>query len=150
MKQSPKMQKLEAMLKSSVLVAGGFMGSDTRTATEVIDADAAELSRLGVTPEQLAARMQECTEAAIKGLGTWVVIGAHHEARVEEARGWIPCPWSDGHRSRKRVPTIKGTDSGRSVQWSDLSIHLIGKHTFFEGRGSAFRIEPTELADVLF
>ena len=150
MKQSPKMQKLEAMLRSSVLVAGGFMGTDTRTATEVIDADAAELSRLGVTPEQLAARMQECTEVAIKGLGNWVDVDSDHEARVDETRGWIPCPWSDGKRCRKRVTTLKRTDSGRTVQWSDLSIHLIGKHTFFEGRGSAFRIDPTELADVLF
>jgi hypothetical protein len=144
------MQKLEAMLRSSVFAAGGFMGTDTRPATEVVEADAAALSRLGVTVERLADRMQEITEAAIKGLGNWVNVGSGCEARVDEARGWIPCPWSDGHRFRKRVTTIKRRDSGRTVQWSDLSIHLIGKHTFFEGKGSTFRIEPTELVDVLF
>jgi hypothetical protein len=150
MKQSPKMQKLEQMLRSSVFAAGGFMGTDARTATEVIEADAAALSRLGVTAEQLAARMQEITAAAIKGLGNWVDVDSGHEARVDETRGWIPCPWSDGHRFRKRVTMVKRRDSGRTVQWSDLSIHLTGKHTFFEGKGSAFRIEPAELVDVLF
>jgi hypothetical protein len=36
------------------------------------------------------------------------------------------------------------------VQWSDLSIHLIGAHGFFEGRGSFFRLEPAELVAILF
>lgn len=144
------MQKLEQMLRSSVFAAGGFMGSDARTATEVIDADAATLSHLGVTAERVAARMQECTEVAIKGLGNWVEVDAGCEARVDESRGWIPCPWSDGKRFRKRVTTVKRTDSGRTVNWSDLSIHLIATHTFFEGKGSFFRIEPADLVDVLF
>jgi len=150
MKQSPKMQKLEQMLRSSVFVAGGFMGSDSRSVAEVIDGDASELARLDITAEQLAARMQECTEAAIKGLGNWVTIDSIREARVDEARGWIPCPFSDGCRFRKRVTTLRRTDSGQTVQWSDLSIHFIAAHTFFEGKGSFFRIEPTELVRLLF
>jgi len=150
MKQSPEMQKLEAMLRSSVFVAGGFMGSDRRPVTEVIDADAAELTRLNVTAEQVAARLQEVTDAAVKGLENWVLIGADCEARIEEARGSIPCPWSDGHRAGKRVTIVRRTDAGRIVQWSDLNIHLIGVHTFFEGRGSFFRIEPAELVTFLF
>ena len=64
MKQSPKMQKLEQMLRSSVLVVGGFLGDDTRTVTEIIEADAATLARLDVTAAQLAERMQEVTDAA--------------------------------------------------------------------------------------
>jgi hypothetical protein len=150
MKESPKMQKLEAMLRSSVFVAGGFMGSDPRPVTEVIDADATELARLDVTPEQLADRMQICTDAAIKGLGNWVTVDAVHEAKVEEARGWIPCPWSDGCRCRKRVTTLRRTDKDRTVQWSDLSIHFITAHGFFEGQGSFFRLEPAELVHALF
>jgi hypothetical protein len=144
------MQKLEAMLRSSVFVAGGFMGSDPRPVTEVIDADAAELVRLDVSPEQVAARMQEITNAALMGLENWVRIDAGREARTEEARGVIPCPWADGHRSCKRVTIVRLADSGRTAQWSDLSIHLIGVHTFFEGRGSCFRIEPAELVTFLF
>ena len=150
MKQSPEMRKLEQMLRSSVLVVGGFMGSDTRMVTEIVEADAATLARLDVTATQLAERMQEVTEVAIGGLGNWVEIDAGHEAKVDEARGWIPCPWSDGQRFRKRVTTVRRTDDGRTAQWSDLGIHLVAAHTFFEGKGSFFRIEPAELVGVLF
>jgi hypothetical protein len=144
------MKKLEQMLRSSVLVIGGFMGSDPRPVTEIIDEDAATLARLDVTAEQVAARMQEITSAAIKGLGNWVDVDAGHQAMVEEARGIIPCPWSDGHRFLKRLTIVKLAPSGRQVQWSDLNIHLIGKHTFFEGKGSYFRTEPEELVAALF
>jgi hypothetical protein len=48
------------------------------------------------------------------------------------------------------VTTLRRTDSGQTVQWSDLSIHFIGTHTFFEGKGSFFRIEPAELVRALF
>jgi len=150
MKQSPDMQKLEAMLRSSVFVAGGFMGADSRCVTEVIDADAAELARLGVTAQQVAARMQEVTDAAAKGLENWVSIGGAQEARVEEARGVIPCPWSDAHHACKRVTMVRRKDSDRLIRWSDLNIHMIGVHTFFEGVGSSFRVEPAELVAALF
>ena len=150
MKKSPRMQKLEEMLRSSVLVIGGFMGSDRRSIMEIIEADASALSRLHVTAEQVAGRMQEITDAAIEGLGTWVTIDAIREAEVQEARGWIPCPWSDAHRFRKRVTTLRRTDTGQTVQWSDLGIHFIGTHIFFEGKGSFFRIEPAELVRALF
>jgi hypothetical protein len=36
------------------------------------------------------------------------------------------------------------------MHWSDLNIHLIAKHGFFEGKGSAFRIEPKELISTIF
>jgi hypothetical protein len=150
MKQSPEMQKLEAMLRSSAFAAGGFMGNDPRSVTEVIDADAAELARLDVTAAQLAARMQEVTDVAIAGLENWIRISTEREARTEEARGMIPCPWSDGHHRCKRVTWVRRIDSESIVQWSDLNIHLIGAHTFFEGRGSLFRLEPAELVAALF
>ena len=92
MKQSPDMKKLEQMLRSSVLVVGGFMGNDPRPVTEVIDEDAAILARLDVTAEQVAARMQEITDAAVKGY--------HRTAG----------------RIRYRIPVIKTLASGVSAK----------------------------------
>lgn len=150
MKQSPDMQKLEEVLRSSALTVGGFMGSDARSVTEVIEADAAELFRLGVSREQLGARMTEITTAAEKGLGTWVRIDDLREAAIDEARGQMACPWPHEAQFRKRVTTVRRTDSGQTVRWSDLSVHLITAHGFFEGRGSTFRIDPAGLVRVLF
>lgn len=150
MKQSPDMQKLEEVLRSSALTVGGFMGSDARSVTEVIEADAAELFRLGVSPKQLGARMTEITAAAEKGLGTWVRIDDVREAAIDEARGQMVCPWPHEAQFRKRVTTVRRTDSGETARWSDLNVHLIAVHGFFEGKGSAFRLNPTLLVRVIF
>ncbi len=122
------------------------MGSDTRNVLEIIDADCAQLSRSGVTKEQLAAAMRKITAKAISGLGAWVRIDDQTEARVTEARGSLVCPWPHPGRYLKRVTTIRDIESGRSISWSDLNTHMIDQHGFFEGHGSHFRVEPQELA----
>lgn len=150
MKQSPDMQKLEEILRSSILVADGFMGNDSRRVTEVIEADAAELFKLGVSLEQLGARMTEITDIAKTALGTWATVDDSRQAMIDEARGQMVCPWPHEARFAKRVTTVRRTDSGETVRWSDLNVHLIASHGFFEGKGSAFRIDPALLARVIF
>lgn len=126
------------------------MGSDTRSFSEVIDADSAELARLGFTNEQLAGRMQQITKPAIKGLGTWVRIDANKEASVEEAKGSLVCPWPHPGRYAKRITTVRNIQSGECISFSDLNTHLIGRHGFFGGRGSMFRIEPKQVVRMIF
>lgn len=150
MKESPERQRLQELLRSSGLVAGGFMGSDGRNFAEVIEADSAELARLGYTKEQLAGRMQQITKLAMQGLGTWVQVGGGKEAKVQEAKGWLACPWPHPGRYAKRVTTVRDVRSQGSILWSDLNTHLIGEHGFFGGRGSMFRVEPREVVRTLF
>jgi hypothetical protein len=149
MKQSPDMQKLEGILRSSELAAGSFMGNDPRHVSEIIEADATELFALGVTVERLVARMKEITAVAEKGLGNWVQVDAEREARVDEARGLIPCPWPHEERFCKRVTIVRLARTNQTVRWSDLSLHMIAAHGFFQGRGSAFRMEPAELVEII-
>ena len=150
MKESPETRKLEQILRSSKLVAGSFMGCDPRSVAEIIDADAFEVSKLGYTTRQLSARMQEISDVAKRGLGTWVEIDARHRAMVEEVRGSTACPWPHPGRFIKRITTTEHLDTGRTIRWTDLNVHLIAEHGFFEGLGSAFRIEPGELVKVIF
>ena len=150
MKEYGENQRLEELLRSSALVAGGFMGSDTRSFFEVIDADAAVLARLGVPKEKIASRMRQITDLAESGLGTWVWIDEHLQAKVDEARGGLVCPWPHPGRYAKRITTVTDAALGETIRWSDLNIHLIGEHGFFEGKGSNFRIEPKELVRVIF
>jgi len=145
MKESPQARKLEEILRSSQLVAGGFMGYDTRPVSEIIESDCAEVSRLGQTVEQIAERMRLITEKAKQRLGCWTEIDASRRARVDEAKGFLVCPWSHPGRFAKRVTIVTTAATGQTIRWSDLNIHMIAEHCFFEGRGSAFRIEPGEL-----
>jgi hypothetical protein len=126
------------------------MGDDSRSFTEVIDADASQVSKLGYTTEKIAARMQTITDTAKKGLGNWIRVDDKLQAMVEEAKGSLICPWPHPGRFVKRVTSVKRCDSGETIRWSDLNIHLIAKHSFFEGRGAAFRIEPEKLINVIF
>lgn len=150
MKQGPDIQELDISLRASTLVAGGFMGNDPRGVTEVIDTDAGELSRLGVTAGGLAARMKEVTEKAAQAQGTWIEVAPGREGQVDETRGANPCPWRHPGRYFKRVTTVRRKDSDEVIRWSDLNTHMIGVHGFFEGKGSMFRVEPAELVRMLF
>ncbi|MBU1535256.1 hypothetical protein KKF84_08035, partial [Myxococcota bacterium] len=35
------------------------------------------------------------------------------------------------------------------ITYTDLSIHLIAHHGFYQGRGAHFRLDPAHLVDVL-
>jgi hypothetical protein len=48
------------------------------------------------------------------------------------------------------VTTVELLDTSSTIRWSDLNIHLIAEHGFFEGKGSSFRIEPARLVAAIF
>jgi hypothetical protein len=149
MKQSPDIVRLEEVLRSSKLVSGGFMGDDRRTLAEVLETDAAVLEKTGISAKQLAVKMQEVTDRAITGLGTWIDIDGKLIAKVDEAKGAIVCPWPHPADFAKRVTTVKCVKSALTAKWSDLGIHLIDEHSFFQGDGSQLRTEPRELIRIL-
>jgi len=150
MNQSPDLQRLEQMLRSSKTVAGGFLGTDDRPLSQILAEDQATLAGLGLTAEQVAQRMQDLTDAAKPRLGIEVVIDDRLVVWCEEWKGLMVCPWPHGGRFDKRLTTLRREDTGRTVCWTDLNIHLIAEHSFFEGRGAAFRLEPQELVRILF
>jgi hypothetical protein len=154
LKKSPQLERLEETLRSSRLSARGFLGDDRRSLWEILDADARQVESLGYTLAQIAARMAEITDKVKEGLGDWVQVSKNLKACTTDARGVIACPWPHAFRADKTVTTVQRTDSGsqikNEIKWADLSIHLIGEHGFFQGRGSAFRLEPRELVEIIF
>jgi hypothetical protein len=150
MKKSPQQERLEHRLKASKFSGTGFLGSDSRSVEEIIEADAIELQKAGKTCEDVGNRMQEITNLARKGLGDWVQIDDTLKARVDDSRGVIPCPWAHGVRCLKNITTVQRIDTGMTMQWSELNTHLIKAHGFFEGKGAQFRLEPRELIAMIF
>ena len=151
MKQSPRDKKLEEVLRSTKLVAGGFMGTDTRHPIEIIEQDIVALEELGVTAAQVAERMTELTELAKPRLGNWID-SATLKLRVksEDYKGKLVCPWPHPGLFDKRITTVEHLKSGKQISWTDLNIHMIAEHGFFEGKGAFFRIEPEEIVSILF
>ncbi len=150
MKESPQDKNLEAMLRSGKLAAGGFMGSDLRKVTEVIAEDAAVLNRLGKTAAEIADKMQQLRDLARPALGNWIEVSDNLLVKSEDYKGFIVCPWPHAGRYEKRITTAQRKDTGKTVSWTDLNIHLIAEHGFFEGKDAFFRIEPKVVIDVIF
>ena len=150
MKQSPQQQRLEQIMRSSKIVAGGLLGDDPRSVDEIIAADGITVERAGHTISRIAQRMQQISDLAAPGLGTWVDIDDSRRAMVQEAAGNLICPWPHPGVFRKTVTIVQRKDSKVRLQWSRLSIHMIGEHGFFEGSGSIFRIDPKSLIAMIF
>jgi hypothetical protein len=150
MKETTDKDKLDSILRSSRIVAGGFMGDDGRDVSEIIKTDTAAVAQMGYTLKQIAVRMQEITDQAKAALGGEVTVSGDLRAFVDEAKGKIVCPWPHPESFDKRLTTVSSDDLQDEIVWSDLHIHLIGEHGFFEGIDSSMRIEPELLIRFIF
>ncbi|HKM42772.1 MAG TPA: hypothetical protein VJZ70_02160 [Limnochordia bacterium] len=148
MKQGPDFKRIEDNMRSGQLAAHQFLGTDTRTLTDIILHDQLLLEPLGLTNQDIADRMLYFTERADEGLGPQVVDGVFKVER-QEHKGGILCPFSDNSQASKSITRVTNIQTGNSVAWSDLNIHLIANHGFYEGHGAAFRVDPVEYAEVL-
>lgn len=149
MKQTPQMQKIQENMRPGVLTLRGFLGTDTRDLVEILEDDAAEVRRLGTSHRMIAERMQYLRDQGTRGLGEFIDVPPHYEVRVDSVRGGIPSPFGDAGLIRKTNTTVRNKAMGREIIYTDVNIHLIGEHGFYEGRGSLFRLEPRELVEIL-
>lgn len=149
MKQSATLDRVQENMHPGVITAGGFLGADTRKLGEILDDDNARVRRLGLTHEAIAARMRAMLADGARGLGDDVTIPPHFEVRVDSVRGKLPCPFNHKGLYQKTNVTVRNLALGRGVVFTDLSIHMIERHGFYEGQGGAFRLDPETLAAVL-
>ena len=149
-KQNPALDRVEETMHS-IGTLGTFMGWDSRKLVEIITDDQDMVCSLGLSHEEIARRLEEITKIAKKEFGDTVTIEDRYEAKADEARGVIPCPWQHPNGLfRKSHIEIKDLKSGERLIWTDLSIHLIRTHGFYQGKGSPYRLEPRVIKDMLF
>jgi len=149
MKQSPELELIQANMTPGALSAHGFLGNDSRKLSDILHADATALEKTGITKEQLADTMQKLTDYGAEGFGRPTTFNEHFEIEVEGYKGKLPCPFKDNTAVEKRQTLVKNLDTGVIMRWTDLSIHMIKEHGFFEGHGSIYRLDPVELVRFL-
>lgn len=149
-KQNPVLDRVEETMHG-IGTLGTFMGWDSRKLIEIITDDQDMVCSLGLSHEAIARRLEEITRIAKKEFGDTVTIEDRYEVMADEARGVIPCPWQhpNGLFRKSHIET-KDLKSGKRLIWTDLSIHLIRAHGFYQGKGSPYRLEPKVIKDVLF
>ncbi len=149
MKQSPQLQKAQESMAPGVITLEGFLGTDKRNLGDILVEDEASVRRMGMTHEHIAHAMQRLRDEGMRGLGEFIPVAPHFEVRVDSVRGKLPCPFQHPGIFPKTNITVRNKDKNEELTYTDLHIHLINQHGFYEGRGSAFRLDPHVLVEVL-
>ena len=149
MKQTPEEKQHYENFKPGQITKEGFLGHDTRHIHDIIEDDAHTLHRLGVSLEQIADRLQYFIEEGKKGLESVVDLG-DYTTHVRWSRGMLPSPFGDPKRLyHKIVATVVNKALQKELKYTQLNVHMIRDHGFFEGKGSVFRLEPEEVVEIL-
>jgi hypothetical protein len=149
MKQDPDWQQIQANMRPGVITLQGFLGPDGRDLVQIIDEDDAAVRRLDLTHGAIAARMAELRDAGARGLGEFIDVPPHFAVRVDSVRGRLRCPFGEPGLTPKTNITVKNLATGREITFTDLNIHCIRAHGFYQGRRSVFRIDPAALAEII-
>lgn len=147
-KKDPRTKQIQEDMAPGSLTLVGFLGDDNRSVDEIIRQDEAVLQREGLEIKDIVKILKSLTFKGTDGLGEPVESG-DYLITVDHFRGWLYCPFKHKKRVSKRNTTLYDKITGKTLLWSDLSLHLIEDHSFFQGRGSHFRMEPEELIEVL-
>lgn len=149
MKQKPDLKDIQELMTPGKLTARGFLGEDNRALVDILAADELLVRKIKTDHKSIAEKMLYFMNEGRKGLGNPVKVNENFVVTVDENRGVVPCPFRHGYLSNKINVSVENLVLGQSVSYSDLSIHLIEAHGFYQGKGSFFRLEPEELVRVL-
>lgn len=148
-KQSPELDRIQQNMRPLCLCQQGFLGNDPRKLIEILTEDQGTVNSLGLSHGNIAERLKAITEKARGGWGDPVVVEEKFEVEVHEARGRMPCPWGHPGLHPKTHIRLKKIETGENLVWSDLAIHLIEEHGFYQGRGSPYRLDPSKMKRIL-
>ncbi|OIP89743.1 MAG: hypothetical protein AUK55_13965 [Syntrophobacteraceae bacterium CG2_30_61_12] len=148
--QSPDLDQVEARMRPSPDFRHGYLGRDQRRLIQILTAGEARVRALGLSHEAIADRLDQLTLGAQSGYGETVLLEQKYIVTATVARGKIPCPWDHPGLYRKTHIDLRRTDSDDRLVWTDLSIHLIREHGFYQGEGSPYRLDPEAIHRVLF
>ena len=148
MQQTTRMDAYQANMQPGHITLKGLLGTDTRNLVDILIDDNAEVQRIGLTHATIAARMEALRDLGMQGLGNSITVEQHFEVRVDCVRGKLPCPFEDAI-FRKTFIQVNNLNLQRDITFTDMHIHMIQEHGFYEGRGSALRLDPHALAEIL-
>lgn len=150
MKLTPDEKNIMDRMQAGILSMEGFLGDDKRHIHEIIEDDNEVLLQLHKTPEEIAERMQYFTDNSKEAYETPLLIDKKYLVQQDIWRGRVICPFNHRGTYPKATVYLTNTQNNISIVWTPLNIHFIKEHTFFEGKGSKYRLNPDLLIKALF
>lgn len=148
MAQDPLMQRIQDNMREGPLANYRFLGNDHRDLADIIRDDHLLVTKLGVSHGAIAKRLKYFAMIAVDQLECATIVDGY-KIRAQEHKGTVPCPFHDNHHCPKQIFTVTNLETGKSISWSALNIHLIERHSFYEGRGAPYRVDPAQVVRVL-
>lgn len=149
MKLAPGEQERSKLFSATKFSADGFIGNDPRLIDEIIAHDAQTLESLQMTSEAIATLLEDAFCKAEGAFGDTIELKPGVTALFFESRGKIPSPFRGDGFFQKGEVAIHEVATGNEFYITRLGIDLIRKHTFFQGRGTRFRLEPEQILRLL-
>ncbi len=149
MKVSPEDFNLNKNLQPSKFSSEGFLGDDARTFDEIVAEDRTTIEKIGVTKDKLVSELKTVYDKSKRALGAEIEIAPNVFARFYESMGRIPSPFKGEGVFEKGEAVITSKMTNQQLIITSLSIHLIEKHDFFQGKGSRYRLDPERIIKLL-
>lgn len=143
--------------KSEVSSTDGFLGADEKL-LEILAADNdLVLNDLGLTHQELAlhlnvaaalAQRQVRADAGARNAAVeFTYRGIRFKMLLERSRGFQLSPFKDGTKTNT-YGVLTNLETKKELQYSLLLPPMIERYGFYEGKGTPYRVEPRDIADI--
>jgi hypothetical protein len=147
-----KIAALEFDMRPGAKARAGFLGDKEKLLDVLVEDNRTVVDKLGRSHTELALPLlilgTYAQEKATKEPIEFVYRGHRFQARAEIAKARIESPFEDDLSTNVSV-TLWNLDNGKSLTYSMMVPHLIERYGFYEGHGTSYRVEPSDIVDVL-
>jgi hypothetical protein len=146
--------ELERDMRPGAASTTGFLGPDEKLLDVMAADNETVLKTLQLTHQELAKHLHAmwtigCWQNSQKTEGQPVLYhGRRFKVAVLFSRGSQPSPFKDGTESGSIV-NLENLDNGKKLQYGALMPYMIDRYGFYEGKGTPWRLDPTEAVGVL-
>jgi hypothetical protein len=137
---------LQTKMRPKALSKVGFLGTDEKLLDVLAADNALVVDKLGLTHQELAWHLRVLEAAG--STESLAYQGRKFKVTVTPARNFIDSPFADGTRTNSDVK-LHNLDNGKKLQYSLLVPLMIERYGFYEGQDTPFRVEPTQVLEVL-
>ena len=130
----------------------GFLGKDESLLEILAEDNRFVVEAKGLTHQELARHLHIVGAVAVKygqqEAFEFLYHGKRFKAKAVVAKWTQPSPFRDDTKSGTNI-TLRNLDNGQNVVYALLVVDMIERYGFYEGKGTPYRVPPTDIAAVL-